>query len=680
MSPLRSMTRPGAIAVAAAAALWASGAVAAPAKPSPKPSAAPAKAPAPKPSPSPAPAWYGPQPETPAGGYSTPKPKPPSPPPEPKVTVREIVVLGNRRISDDRILLTIPIAVGDRVGKTAVYDAIQRLYGMGYFQDVKAGSEPVLGGERLVFQVVENPTMEDVSFEGVTQVPVAELAALFAAQKGDVINYNLLKEAIEKIQKRYADAGHPLARVADMNVLPGGIVHFAIAEGRIHAIKVEGNEETKEYVILRELTSKPGEIFNAETMRQDLRRLYNLNYFEDVNLKFEPAPDPSEVTVVIAVKEKQTGSINLGAGYSTTQGILGMLSVKKDNLLGTGQQVGVDFSISQQLQLTGELNYYNPWIAEGRTGFSANAYMRRFNNFLARSSADASGFREDRLGVSSTVSKPLFGDPLKTPWRGTVGARLEHVNTYQNVFAGGLLKPTFADGKPITNNQNTRPVDPNDASRNTPGAFLDLDVGDVIAAATLGATYDTRDIIMNPTEGQFHQLTLEPGVINGATPLVRGTGAFNFFYPLPSLPWAPTEHTTLALGTRFGSLLGPQVPAYERFYATGPYLIRGWPEFGSIFGGGSTTGMPLNYFQGSNAAVASLEYRFPIFNMLSGAFFGDTGLIFDSSLYDPNGNLLLHSGYGAGIRLNTPMGPIRLDYGFRSLTEGQFHFGIGNRF
>lgn len=676
MSAFRSMLRPGTLALALAA-LAAPASLAAPA---PKPSAAPAKrAPAPKPSPKPAasPApdagWYGPQLTPPAGGYSTPKPKPPAPPEEAKFTVRDIVVHGNQRISDDRILLSIPIALGDRVGKSGVYDAIQRLYGLGYFQDVKAGSEPMLGGERLVFQVVENPLMGDVTFEGVTKVPEAELEAFFAAQKGDVINYNLLKESIEKIQKRYADAGYPLARVADMNVLPGGIVKLAIAEGRIHAIKVEGHEETKEYVILRELTTKPGEIFNAETIRADLRRIYNLNYFEDVNLKFEPAPDPSEVTVVIAVKEKQTGSINLGAGYSTRQGILGMLSVKKDNIFGTGQQVGLDFSISQQLQLAGELNYFNPWMDENRTGFSANAYMRRFNNFLA-------DFREDRLGVSTTVSRPLFGDPLKTPWRGSIGARLEHVNTYQNVFAGGLLKPTYPDGRPITLNPVTRPADPADPGRNVPGGFLDLDVGDVIAAGSLGTVFDTRDIIMNPTEGQFHQLTVEPGIINGNSPLIRSTGAFNFFYPMPALPWAPTERTTIAFGTRFGALTGPQVPAYERFFATGPYLIRGWPEFGSIFGGGSTAGMPVNYFQGSNAAVASLEYRFPIFNVLSGAFFGDTGLIFDSSIYDPKGNLLLHSGYGAGVRLNTPLGPIRLDYGFRSLTEGQFHFGIGNRF
>jgi outer membrane protein insertion porin family len=633
-------------------------------KPAAKPAAKPAPAkPAPaKPAPTPAPAGsdtYGPP--------AMPTDLPPKPAPtvapkpadnEAKTLVADIQIRGNQRISDERILLSIPITMGDRAGRSDILDAIQRIYGMGYFQDVKAGSEPMLGGERLIFTVVENPLMGDVVFQGVTKVETAKLEALFQPLKGDILNYNAIKETVDKVQKLYTDAGYPLARVADMNVAPGGILQLRIAEGKIHSIKFSGNEETKDYVLRREISSTPGEIFSSEKIKADLRRIYNLNYFEELNLKFEPAPTPEEVIVVIEVKEKQTGSINLGAGYSTQQGILGMLSVKKDNLFGSGQQVGVDFSVSQRLQVSGELTYFNPWFDENRTGLGGSVYLRRFNNFLA-------DFREDRMGASVNASRPLFGDALGSPWRGSVGIRAENISTYENFLVGGNPKPVYPEGSPNAGQRITL----------SPGGT------DTVMAGSLGVTFDTRDVIMSPTEGWFSNFTLEPGVVNFNSPLVRGTASVNHFVPLFAMPWAPTERSTLAIGTRLGLIAGPQVPFYERFYSTGPFLVRGWPEFVSL-GSLQAQNLPANYFQGSNAAVASLEYRFPIFNVVSGVVFGDTGMFWDNSLTDANGRSLLHSGYGAGLRLNTPLGPIRLDYGLREfdLAKGQFHFSIGQKF
>ncbi len=630
-----------------------------PVKPAPKPAGE--KKPA---APAEAPEDYGPG-APPPGGVAPKGPRVAPPTPrdtEEKVVIKEIIVRGNQRISEDRILLSTPITIGDKAGRSDVLDAIQRIYGMGYFADVKAGTEPVPGGERLIFQVVENPVMGDVAFDGVTKVEPAKLEGLFKEMKGDIINFNAIKETVDKIQKLYTEAGYPLARVADMGVAPGGILRFRIAEGKIAAIKVRGNEETKEYVVLREIATKPGEIFNREKVNADLRRVYNLNYFEELNIKFEPAPTADggasgraseEVILVIDVKEKQTGSINLGAGYSTRDGILGMFSVKKDNVFGSGQQVGLDLSVSQQLRIAGELNYYNPWFDENRTGLGGSLYVRRFNNFLA-------DFREDRIGTSLNMSKPLFGDPLTSPWRGTLGIRAERIQTFENLWTGGNPKPAYAPvfpetaGKPIT-------VDPGGT--------------DYITGGSVGTTFDTRDIIMNPTEGWFNQFTFEPALVNGNMPLLRGTATMNHFIPMPALPWAPTEKTTIAIGTRAGLIGGRIVPAYERFFSTGPYLVRGWPEFVGL----NTPVVQkygINYFQGSNAFVGSLEYRFPIFNIVSGVFFGDTGIFWDQAL-DPS---LLHSGYGAGLRLNTPLGPIRLDYGLNGLEQGQFHFSIGQKF
>lgn len=603
---------------------------------------------------------YGPG-EPPPGGMAPRARRTPAPSArdlEPKEIVRGIRVQGNVRISEDRILLMTPLTVGEKAGRSDILDAVQRIYGMGYFADVRPLTEPALGGVRVVFQVTENPMMVGVRFDGVTKVELRKLEELFAAMRGDIINFNQVKEAVDRLQKTYAEAGYPLARVADMGLAPDGTLMFRIAEGRVAGIKVSGNEETKDYVVLRELTTRPGEVFNAERMRMDLRRVFNLNFFEDVNLKFEPAPAPEggkggasdDLVVVIDVKEKQTGSINLGAGYSTRDGILGMFSVKKDNIFGTGRQIGADLSISQQLRVAGELNYFDPWFDERRTGVGGSLYVRRFNNFLA-------DFREDRIGGSATLTKPLFGDPLTSQWRGSLGFRGETISTYDNVWVGGNIKPFYPNtGKAIT---------------------LNPAGNDAVVGANLGITFDNRDIIVNPTEGLFNQLTLEPAVVNGNSLLLRGTATGNFFFPLPSLPWAPKDRTTIALGTRLGLIGGGQVPAYERFFSTGPYLVRGWPEF---VGQDHPTVQKygINFFQGSNAFVGSLEYRFPIVNIVSGVIFADSGMFWDEQF----NTSLLHAGYGAGVRLTTPLGPIRLDYGLPGWVSepGQFHFSIGQKF
>jgi outer membrane protein insertion porin family len=585
------------------------------------------------------------------GPILTPRPGAKAPvvaPLEPKTLVQDIEVHGNRRIGSDRILLVVPFSMGDLVTRTQVLDAIQRIYGLGFFQDVKADPQPAGGGIRLIFNVVENPVLKAVSFDGVSMVPQEKLQALFAPMVGDIINYNTIKEAVEKVQKTYVDAGYPLGHVFDLKVAPGGVLDLSVAEGKIHDVSVRGNEETKKYVIMRELTEKPGMVLQADKLRADRLRLTNLNYFEDVAPRIEPAPSPQEIDLVWEVKEKQTGSINLGAGYSTTQGILGMLSVKKDNILGTGQQAGADISISQNWQLTGAINYFNPWFDNQRTGLGGSLYYQRFNNYLG-------DFRQDSIGGSANASKPLFGDPITTPWRGTAGLKLESDSTFDNVYVGGNSKPIGDNGQALT-------LSPSGTDRSV--------------GVSGGISFDTRDLVLDPTEGWFTTLSLEPTLINGSAPLLKGTGEVDKFFPLPAMPWAPDQKTTLAFGTRFGLIGAPQVPGYDRFYATGPYLIRGWPEFVTP-GSPIATKYPLNYFQGSNAFVGSVEYRFPIFSVVTGVLFGDTGIFWDNSSFNTN---LLHSGYGAGVRLNTPLGPIRLDYGMSGTEPGQFHFSIGQKF
>lgn len=588
-----------------------------------------------------------------ATGSVAPVPEPPVDQ-GPKIRVRDIQIRGNRTVSDETILLTLPIHRGEEVTRAQVLESLQRIYGLGYFMDVKASTEPVPGGERLVFHVVENPVFKSIAIVGETVFPEEELAAPFEEMKGKVINFRDVQQIIKDIEKKYADRGYVLARVIDLRPSPDGTLTMQIAEGTISEIRIEGNEETQDYVIRRELTQKPGDLFNWKTMEEDLRRVFNLNFFEDIGIRYEPGSTPEEVTVIVNVKEKQTGSFNLSAGWSNRDGLLGIVGLRKDNFLGRAQSISTDLTLSQR-NWAAEISYFNPWIDAQKTSFGTNLYARRFWNFFGQvpdpgnPGSLLNGFLEERRGGVVSFGRPLFGDPVTAKWRGALRLRAESI---------GLL----------TIDQKTR----------LEGSEYFASGGTSDFATTVGftATYDSRDYIINPNRGWFNTYAVEqylPGV--STLNLSRLQLDINRYFPL----WA---NHTLAAGWKLGTLFsaaGGFVPPYERFFSTGSNLIRGWPE--NPVGAGALAQFPYGSFSGDSFTLASVEYRFPIVNILSGVVFGDTGIFWDQSQNNFSWDRT-RSGYGVGIRLNTPLGPLRLDYGLRewSLTTGVIHFSIGQKF
>ncbi len=570
----------------------------------------------------------------------------------PKIRVRDIEIRGNRTVTDETILLTLPIHRGEDVSREQVLESLQRIYGLGYFLDVKASTEPVPGGERLVFHVVENPPLKEVRIEGETVFPEAELAQPFQEMKGKVVNFRDVQQVIKQIEKKYADQGYVLARVLDLNTSPDGILTIKLAEGTVSAIRIEGNEETQEYVIRRELTQRTGELFNWKRMEEDLRRVYNLNFFEDIGIRYEPGETPDKVTVVINVKEKQTGTFNLSAGWSNRDGLLGVVGFRKENFLGRAQSVSTDLTISQR-NWAAEISYFNPWIDDRKTSFGTNLYARRFWNFFGQindptTGTPLNGFLEERRGGVVSFGRPLFGDPITAQWRGALRFRAESIGLLTTDQARSLEGPTlFASG----------------------GS------SDFATTAGFTATFDSRDYVINPTRGWFNTYAVEqylPGL--STLNLSRVQLDMNHYFPI----WS---NHTLAAGWKLGTLFsatGGFVPPYERFFSTGSNLIRGWPENP---GAGALGQFPYGSFSGDSFTLASAEYRFPIVNILSGVVFGDTGIFWDHN----RRNFSLdrtRSGYGAGLRINTPLGPLRLDYGLRewNLNAGVVHFSIGQKF
>ncbi|MEB3299908.1 MAG: BamA/TamA family outer membrane protein [Candidatus Sericytochromatia bacterium] len=565
----------------------------------------------------------------------------------PRIRIADIRIDGNHRVSDEQILLALPLHRGEEVTRKQVVDALQRVYGLGLFRDVNAGLEEAESGQRLVVRVVENPVLSDVRISGMTLLTPDETVRSFQPLKGRILNMRDVQKRLKELEKRYADEGWVLARVHDLQVGEDGVLSLKVGEGIVQAIRITGNEDTQEYVIRRELTVKPGEVFNFRRMEEDLRRLYNLNYFEDLGLRYEPGETPEKVIVVVNVKEKQTGIFQASAGFSSRDGLIGMLSFRKENLLGRGQTLSIDVSAS--LNPFGEISYFNPWLTEQKASLGTSLYYRRYFNVFNVAVPGGTGSQDDRAGGSLSIGVPLGDNPVTARWRlsGTVkGERVQ------------ISRPSAED-----------------RLRYTPSREDTVSRADQDYAGSIGAilTHDSRDFVLNPNRGIFSSLSTEyylGGLGLGNVDVLKMQGDWNVY--LPAWP----ERTVLAFGFKGATTLaGPsgRVPIYERYYSMGPYLIRGWAE--NVFD--PTAGRPSSAFQGDSLVLGALEYRFPIWNILSGVIFGDTGIFWDQTpIRMPDGSESYRSapfrwenarsGYGFGFRLITPFGPLRLDLGIRS--------------
>ncbi|HEY9844191.1 MAG TPA: BamA/TamA family outer membrane protein, partial [Candidatus Obscuribacterales bacterium] len=570
----------------------------------------------------------------------------------------------------DAVSLSMYTKPGDEVTTEQVRNDLRRIYGLGYFLDVTARREEVPGGYRLVVVVQENPVLKEIKIVNDLEVfSKEEILKLFQDQIGHTANFNDIREIEQKILEMYRQKGYVLANVrflrtrvdnADGLLSMDGTLELRINEGRIEAIQVSGNKETKEFVIMREITVKPGQLFDSEAFTNDLRRIYNTNFFESVN--FVPKPgdkDPNDWIVVIEVKEKPTGSVNMGAGFNNRDGLVGTFQVMKDNLMGEGRRLAVDlqlgldvFSIftqnnsfnQAQRTLLGRIDFYDPWMFEGRTSFGTSIFSERIPLFFGTgvqnifSLPSGNGIIQSRIGTSVSFGRPLFGD-LTSPWRGSLSVRAEQVGV---------------------SDLNRNPLRELSVSNRFSATDVFFSVGGSLS-------YDTRDIIIDPHSGWYGLVSAEP--VWGDSSYMRFSGNLSTYLGL-------TDWLTLAVGARGGTYMG-QNPPYEQFYSNGFNVIRGWPENGFLFG--------------KHFIIGSAELRFPIFNPISGVVFTDVGefLPVPEARKEQNQGLPFKYGVGLGIRLNTPMGPLRLDYGIRDFSKlgfntifdaGQLHFSIGQKF
>lgn len=590
---------------------------------------------------------------------------------EPRVLVAEVLVSG----VDGKLQEIVYDAVRTRPGRTTTKSQLQEdinaIFATGYFSRVRAEPTDTALGVRVTFVVEPNPVLRSVQVEGSQVLPKDLIDTTFREQYNEILNFRDLQAGIRQLEQWYKDRGYVLAQVVDTKVSPEGVVTLEVAEGLVEDIQVQFlNREgetvdaegkpirgrTRQYVITREMATKPGVVFNRNEIQRDLQRVFGLGLFDDVKLSLNPGQDPRRVTVQVNVRERNSGSIAAGAGFSSAAGLFGTASYQQQNLFGRNQKIGAEVQLGQR-EFLFDLRFTDPWIAGDpyRTSYTVNLFRRRSISLIFDGGdpeirlPNGDRPRILRLGGGVTFTRPLSRNPLEAAdWVASLGFQYQNVSIRDS---DGDLRPRDERG--------------NDLSFSGSGK-------DDLVTVQLGATRDKRNNPTRTTQGSIFRIGLEQSVPlgQGSILMTRVRGSYSYFIPVRFTNFTPGPQA-LAFNIQGGTVLG-DLPPYEAFSLGGVNSVRGYDE--------GDLGSGRSYVQ------ATAEYRFPVFSIIGAVIFFDFGTDLGTGGDVPGRPAEIRNkpgtgfGYGAGVRIQSPLGPIRIDYGFNDEGDSRIQFGIGERF
>ncbi|WP_365674125.1 BamA/TamA family outer membrane protein, partial [Okeania sp. SIO3I5] len=596
---------------------------------------------------------------------------------EPLVLVAEVVVIGVDGELEDQVYQVINTQPGRTTTRSQLQRDINAIFATGFFRNVKAVPEDTPLGVRVTFEVEPNPVLNSVIIEGAEVFPESETQRIFNEQYGQTLNLKVFEGGIEQVNQWYQDNGYVLGQVIGApQVSDDGTVTLEVAEGEIREIQVrfvdaegetvdeEGNPiegRTREYIITREIQLQPGDIFQRQTAERDIRRVFGLGIFEDVRLGLEPAPDdPNQAVVIVNVVEKSTGSLAFGGGVSSASGLFGTVSYQQQNIGGNNQKLGGEFQVGERLVLA-DVSFTDPWVGgdDHRLSYTVNAFRRRAISVIFDSDEDndqrdvdlpnGDNPRVIRTGGGVSFTRPFIPNPFVDPqWTASLGLKYERVEIQDS---DGDTEPRDELGNKLT---------------------ADDSGEDDLLTVQFGIVNDRRNNRRQPTSGSLLRFGTEQSIPIGSAEIAmnRLRGNFSYFIPVNFTRFADGPEA-LAFNLQAGHIIG-DLPPYEAFPLGGTNTVRGYDE-GSVAAG-------------RTFVLGTVEYRFPVLNFLGGALFIDAATVFDSQssvIGNPGGVREKPGdgiGYGAGIRVQSPLGPIRIDYAINDEGETRFHFGIGERF
>lgn len=562
--------------------------------------------------------------------------------------VTKISVTGNKVTKAEDIEAVITTKPGTELTQEGIAKDLHAIYGLGWYYDLQPEFVKVPEGVQLVYHVLENPVYKQLEVEGNTKISTSEIEKILDLPKDQIINIKDVNVKVQRLEAEYNKQGYILARVADIRMLPDGTLLLLVNEGIVEDFKVKGNVKTKDYVITREMKLKKGEPFNAKDARRSMQRIYNLGYFEDVNIKLNPGQEPNGVEIEITVVEMNTGTFGIGAGYSNADGFIGMVSVGDRNFRGTGDSVNVRWEFGGEDEKNYEFTYVKPWIDDKET--KATLMLYDVTNEYADYDIDAheiARYDKKRRGQELTFSRRTDN---------------EFISNYVTLKNRDDIYEGMADGYEHDDDQYYEEIfDHNHYNKpeynypKTAKERREENFG-VTRSITLGRVFDSRDNIYDPHEGKRIGYSVEWAGLGGDFDFTKFTADWRYYYRAGGeCVWA----LNLGAGWADGDM-----PLSQRFSMGGSDTLRGYED---------------DQFRGNSMLKGTLEYRFPIIKKVQGVLFTDNGYAWDKRFEDDFDLGLIKNSFGAGLRINSPLGPVKLDYGWGD-DGGMFHFSFGGQF
>lgn len=447
------------------------------------------------------------------------------------------------------------------------------------------------------------------------------------SETGEVFNASQVREDIFSITDKFSDEGYAFANVVPntlMNRDNGTVdLDFTSTQGqkvRINNITITGNEKTYDHVIRRWLTIGEQETYSGSKIKRSQTLLQRLGAFDEVSITNKATSDPAAVDLDVMVKEATTGSFSAGAGYSTANGTLFNTRVTENNLFGTGRKLNLnlDFGsqVTNQILSLDDPRLNDSWVSGGVDLFRTTRQYNDFNREVA--------------GGSGTLGYPL---------ERVFGPTFEDINTH---FKYELQ------------NIDIRNV------RDYASQFVKDSEGKSLASSvTPSLVRNTINNPMNPSRGSKQVLSVEFAGLGGDQEYYLVEARNSWFYPMVETSFG---EFVLSDRTNFGygeSLNDDPFPLFKRYFPGGINSVRGYRN--RTLGPEDPNGRE---YGGSKQLVNNLEMIFPLINSagFKGVVFYDVGQAFDDN--EPIAIDALRQAWGYGIRWNSPMGPIRVEFGY----------------
>ena len=591
----------------------------------------------------------------------------------PRMRISRILVEGNQAFSDRKIRSVLktkqqrwflPGVYAEQVLQEDL-DRIREFYRAHGYQDIEAAQQVYRdpSGHGLIIHVTLTEGLQhrvgQVALEGAVLFPERELLRTITLKPGAVYSEAGVQEDLRRLKQYYGDRGYIHAAATpdpqlDQATKRVNLTYHLVEHELVHVrrIEVRGNLRTKDVVIRRELRIYPGEPFNGAKIRKSLERLNNLGYFEETNVETEPTKAADREDLVVRVKEAKTGSFSFGGGFSSVDRLIGLVELEQRNFdwrnvpqfTGAGEDLRFRVEIGSVRRYF-DLSFTEPWIFGYPLSFGLDAY----NRTQLRSGNLGLGYEQQQRGGGVRFGKD-FTDQVT-----------------------GTLNYQFFRTE-ISNVDSSASAD----LKAEQGHNLISEIGTSIS-------WDRRDSRFDPTRGLFlfTSADLAGGVFGGDKNFCRVQAGASYYAPHFDR-FVLESRLRTGIVDAYGD--SDEVPIFERFFSGGSGTIRGFRER-RVGPRDPNTNDPIG---GEATAVGTVEEVMTMIkdehgrSILKGSLFLDVG-----DVWRRVGDFgrSFKAGVGVGTRVNTPIGPVRLDVGYPvSKTETgesrklRFHFNVSRSF